>query len=288
MENEKDKYFDERSSSFFCVEKECEEALKKTGISSLEDVFAFKGGDNLVKENLVSYRSRIQFHTESPVKTLFMKRYDTTPKWIQFKNWLTHRKRASLGFFDHEPAMKLRQYGINTPKTASFGQKWGLVFEKRSFCISEKISDAESIERKLPGYFHDTETVKNLKLKRDFILRFARFIRKFHETGYRHRDLYFSHIFYDKNDEFYLIDLARAFVPIFSSKRFRIKDIAQLFYSSSGRFFSKTDRIRFYLEYRGKTKLYNKDKKFIRRVINKAWNMAVHDIKHGRGVPFNS
>ena len=114
----------------------------------------------------------------------------------------------------------------------------------------------------------------------------AAFVRKFHETNYRHRDLYFAHIFLDNAANFHLIDLARAFKPNLLSRRFQVKDIAQLYYSAPGKYFSKTDRLRFYLAYTGRTRLSGKDKAFIRNVINKAKRMARHDIKHGRVVPY--
>jgi len=88
------------------------------------------------------------------------------------------------------------------------------------------------------------------------------------------------------SDQFYLIDLARAFKPMLFSERFRIKDIAQVHYSTAARHFSRTDRLRFYLAYSGHDKLTGKDKVFIRKVVNKARRMARHDIKHGRAVPF--
>ncbi|MHC4105705.1 MAG: lipopolysaccharide kinase InaA family protein, partial [Planctomycetota bacterium] len=132
-------------------------------------------------------------------------------------------------------------------------------------------------------------TVKKLKLRRNFIAQLASFIRKFHDTDYRHRDLYLSHIFYSDSGIFYLIDLARAFKPIIRGRRFRIKDIAQLYYSAPAMYFSRTDRLRFYLNYIGfEDKLTSKDKTFIHRVIKKARRMARHDIKHGREVPFES
>jgi hypothetical protein len=82
--------------------------------------------------------------------------------------------------------------------------------------------------------------------------------------------------------------LARAFEPIFLSRRFLIKDIAQIHYSAPGRHFSKTDRLRFYLSYAGRDTLATQDKIFIRKVVNKARRMARHDKKHGREAPFES
>jgi len=277
--------FMEISKSFF-VDPDYKTALGESGLTSIYAVFSFNTGRNLTKNNLAPYRSRLQFQISSPPATLFLKRYDRPPLSAQLKNWLRARRRASCSFFDMDSANKLSQTGISTPKTISYGEQWGLFFEKRSFIITEKIPDAESLERKLPAFFNGPATAQSLRLRRGFIAQLAAFVKKFHETNYRHRDLYLSHIFYGETGEFYLIDLARAFKPALFAERFRRKDIAQLYYSAPPGYFSKTDRLRFYLAYTGRDNLTSKDKVFIRRVMNKAKRMARHDIKHDRAVPF--
>lgn len=280
-----DQQYIEVSKSFF-VDPAYKAALGELGLNSADDVFSFNAGTNLVKNNLAGYRTRTQFDINSPATTLFLKRYVTPPALTQLKNWVTHRKRISFGYCDFQHTSKLASFGINTPKTISYGQQWGLLFEKRSFAISEKIPNAKSLERQLPDCFNSPATPENLKLRRRFIVELAAFIKKFHEYGYCHRDLYLAHIFLDENGQFYLIDLARCFKPVLLGSRFRMKDIAQLYYSAPRSFFSRTDRMRFYLELVGKRKLTKKDKAFIRRVGGKARRMARHDVKHGRVVPF--
>ena len=99
------------------------------------------------------------------------------------------------------------------------------------------------------------EPPQAVRMKKELINALADLVRKFHETGYFHRDLYFAHIFLGENGEFYLIDLQRTFKPKFSAFRYRVKDIAQLYYSAPGKYFSRADRLRFYLRYTGKTRL---------------------------------
>jgi len=281
--------FVELSKSCF-VASDYKTAFSKLGLTSIDAVFSFSSGRDLIKNNLAGYRSRLQFEIESPLSptTVFLKRYDKPPVTTQLKNWLAARSRISCGLFDFEAANKLSAAGINTPRTIAYGEQGGTFLEKRSFIITEKIPNAESIERRLPGYFEGPATTENLKLRRAFIARLASFIRKFHETDYRHRDLYFSHIFHSDSGEFYLIDLARAFKPVLLAERFRKKDIAQVYYSAPAKYFSRTDRLRFYLCYTGRRKLTEKDKLFIRKVVSKAKRMARHDIKHARPVPFAS
>jgi heptosyltransferase-2 len=285
--------FIETSKSFF-VDADYETALGKSGLTSIDAIFSFNAAKNLSKDNLAPFRSRLRFEINPPdvwrinppSTIIFLKRYDQPPVTIQLKNWLSHRGRKSLGFCEFESARELAEENIKTPKVISYGEDWGMIFEKRSFIIIEKIPNAESLEQKLPPCFNGPATAKTLKLRRNFLVQLASFIRKFHQTNYRHRDLYFSHIYYDDNGNFYLIDLARAFKPFLLRERFRIKDIAQLHYSAPARHFSRTDRLRFYLGYAGQSKLTKNDKIFIRKAIKKAELMARHNIKHGRTTPF--
>jgi heptose I phosphotransferase len=163
-----------------------------------------------------------------------------------------------------------------------------LLFEERSFVIIEKIKEGESLEKKLPGCFENPATPENLKMRHRFIEQLATFIKIFHQTGYRHRDLYLCHIFQTKVGDFYLIDLARAFKPLLFGEIYRVKDLSQLHYSAPAKYFSKTDRLRFLLTYFGRQKLLASDKVIIKRIINKANRIARHDIKHGRAVPFRA
>jgi hypothetical protein len=279
----------EISQSLF-IDPHYKSAFSQLGLTSIDAVFSFDAGRNLGKNNLPAHRSRLQFEISPkpsalPV-TLFLKRYNRPPVSVQLRNWLSSGRRTSCSFLDFSTASKLSAKGINAPKTIAYGEQWGKFFEKRSFIITEKIPNAESLERALPDYFDTQATTQNLKMRRDFIDRLAAFVRKFHEAKYRHRDLYLSHIFYDSTGRFYLIDLARAFRPFLLGERFRRKDIAQVYYSAPARHFSQTDRLRFYRSYTGRNKLTKKDKVFIRKVVDKARRMARHDIKHSRPVPF--
>ncbi len=273
------------ADSFF-VDADYKEAFSKLGLTSIDRVFCFNAGMNLSKSNLAGFRCRIQFEIDSPAATFFLKRYDKPPILTQFKNWLSHRKRISCGFGDFEPAEELLQAGINTPKTIAYGEEWGTLFEKRSFIVTKKIPADESLEKKLPECFYSSPTEENLKLRRKFIAQLAVFVKQFHQTGFRHRDLYLAHIFHSADAGFHLIDLARAFRPVLLSRRYQIKDIAQIHYSALAKYFSASDRLRFYLAYTDQKRLTTRDKQFVRQVIAKAKQMERHDKKHGRNTPF--
>jgi len=272
----------------FFIDPAYKAAFEQLGLNSIDSVFAFKGNQNLTKANLAPYRSRIEFQTKLPSTTFFLKRYENPPIMAQLKNWLSAKKPVSCALAEVEAAQKLAAIGINTPRMTAWGQSRGSFFEKRSFAAIEKIKDGVSLERSLPDFFNGPATKENLVLRRQFIRQLALFIRKFHDTGYRHRDLYLCHIFRVPDGRFYLIDLARAFKPMLLGEQYRVKDIAQLHYSAPAKYFSKTDRLRFLLAYLGREKLSAGDKNFARRITGKAKRMVRHDAKHGRAVPFET
>jgi hypothetical protein len=278
------------SSSFFVAEG-FRDALAGLGLTSLDAVFAFDAGRDLAKPNIGRFRRRLQFEVTptgsgQPVK-VFLKRYDRPPIIGQLRNWLSHRRRRSFALTEHETAERLAAAGIRTPRTLACGEQWQALFERRSFLMAEEVKNSQSLELRLPACFEGPTTPAKRRMRREFIQRLASFIRRFHETGWRHRDLYFSHIFCSDTGEFCLIDLARACRPVLP-RRLQIKDIAQLHYSAPAASFSRTDRLRFYLAYAGRRRLLPQDKVFIRRAVQKAGRMARHNLKHGIPVPFLS
>ena len=277
--------FIEISEDFF-VDEDFIAAFERQGLVSIDSIFNFSGGTELAKPNISKYRTRMTFDITGPDTTVFLKRYDDPPIFDQVKRWMQNGRRQSIADFDRLPVEVLNEACIKTPKTIAYGSQFRGLFERRSFIVTEKIPAAESIERELPDFILTPVTPQAARMKIDFINALADFVRKFHETGYFHRDLYFAHIFFGENGDFYLIDLQRTFKPKVSAFKYRVKDIAQLYYSAPGNYFSRSDRLRFYLRYKGVSRLTASDRFFIRLVKAKAWRIAEHDMRHGRQVPF--
>jgi RIO-like serine/threonine protein kinase len=261
----------------YFIEPAYKTAFDQLGLTSIDAIFGFEGDKNLSKANLAPHRSRIEFQIDKPHTTLFLKRYDRPPVIAQLKNRLSAKRRVSMGFAEFDAAKKLAESGINTPKAVAWGAQAGRLFEKRSFVILEKVPQGESLERRLPDCFSGPATPENLKMRRSFIGDLAKFIKKFHDTGCRHRDLYLCHIFHTADCQYFLIDLARVFRPAFFRERYLVKDLAQLNYSSPAKYFSNTDRMRFYFAYKARQGLASQDKTFIRKIIHKTRLIALHD-----------
>jgi hypothetical protein len=268
----------------FVIEDGCRKALGDAGIVSLETAFNFQAGRDLAKANIGQWRKRIVF-TSPDGSTFFMKRYHRAPIAEQIKNWLSHGRIGSLASSDVWPSAGLAQAGIQTPRVAAQGQQWGMLFEKRSVSITEKIPHGEALERQLPKCFSDGSE-KGLRQKRQFLRQLGQWAGKFHASGWRHRDFYLSHIFLTDRGILYLIDLQRAFKPDHLAERYRRKDAAQLYYSMPRESFSLTDRLRVYLAYADAEKLSRRDKRFIAGVLLKVGKMTEHDRRHGKTSPY--
>ncbi len=267
------------------VDPEYSKSFRALGLTDIEAVFRFEGGVNLSKDNLSRHRSRIRFEIEEPATTLFLKRYDRTPVMGQIRNWMEYGRRVSTADRDRLPGEPLAAAGISTPQVVAFGTEWGGLFERRSFVVTRMLEGAEALERRIPEAWQYGANGSAAERRR-FLEGLADFVRRFHATGYCHRDLYLAHLFHDAAGRLYLIDLQRAFRPRLRGWRWRIKDLAQLHYSAPGDIVSCGDRLRFYRRYVGRQRLTRLDRWRIARIRARAWRMADHDLRHGREGPF--
>ncbi|MEN6306936.1 MAG: lipopolysaccharide kinase InaA family protein [Anaerohalosphaeraceae bacterium] len=262
------------------------EALKQIHLDTLDAIFAFEGGKALVKKELTHWRSRTEFVIGNPPQRCFLKRYDHPPMMTQVRNWLAHGQKALTAMYDYLPCGPLEQAGVGTYHTIAYGGRWRGLFEDRSFVILLEIPAAQSLEKQLPDCLTQPPQNSNQTERAAFIYSLADFVRRFHQAGYCHRDLYLCHIFFSAANGFSLIDLQRAFQPRLFRRRWILKDLTQLYYSSPGDVISQSDRLRFYLRYCQKERLTASDRRFIRQLKRKAWWMADRQIRRGKEVPF--
>lgn len=109
----------------------------------------------------------------------------------------------------------------------------------------------------------------------------APMVRRLHDHGLFHRDLYWNHLFADGWDpefEPMVIDVERVFRPWLRRRRWCVKDLAALEASARG-VGSRTDRLRFLIAYHG---LLPSDwKRWVREVGAKADRIVRHRPKYG-------
>jgi heptose I phosphotransferase len=262
------------------------EDLRAMGLNTVEDVFAFQGGTSLTKKELTAWRNRMEFVLPGKNIRCFLKRYNRPPIGVQLRNWLGHGKRALTAEYDVLPCRPLNEGGIGTYQPIAYGGRWNGLWEEKSFAILREIPNAQSLEKKLPDCFLSPASPQSRKEQLTFLYQLADFARRFHATGYCHRDFYLCHIFYSPDSVLSLIDLQRAFVPKLFRGRWILKDLSQLYYSAPGDIISRADRLRFYLRYIQKDRLNSFDRQWIRKLKRRAWRMADRDIRRGKEAPF--
>lgn len=151
----------------------------------------------------------------------------------------------------------LRRLGIDTMRIAGYGTTAGNPAKRRSFLMTEEITDSISLE----DYCRDWNTSpprgeKQIRMKRWLINTIAKTARVMHASGANHRDFYLCHFLLKTSPELpiedsrlYLIDLHRMQLRRRTPTRWVIKDLAGLYYSSMEIGLSKRDLFRFMRAY---------------------------------------
>ena len=104
--------------------------------------------------------------------------------------------------------------------------------------------------------------------------------RRMHGRGAHHQDFYLNHILWCGEPEHLdlrVIDLGRVGFARRLSRRWIVKDLAQLDYSARG--LSCTDRLRFLRLYLGR-RFTSADRWLVRRIMWKSRQIAAHTEKH--------
>lgn len=151
---------------------------------------------------------------------------------------------------------KLTRIGIATMHLAGYGKRGINPARRQSFIITQELKPTVSLE----DYCRDWKTrPPSVALKRALIKRVAQIARALHSNGIMHRDLYLCHFLLDTSQPLdgpqdplpllYLIDLHRAEQRRRVKDRWRIKDVAGLYFSSMDIGLTQRDRLRFIQEY---------------------------------------
>ena len=255
--------------------------LERSDLGCLAEVFGYQQGQSLIKPGLGG-RERIRLvlrDDDNKEAAVYLKRYGREPVWQFFKRCLTRRRIAPPAAYDFAGNVKLPEIGITVPRPIAMGAGKGWA---RSFVMSEELPNAEALERLLPRGAQACGEYELLRNKPKLIMELAELVRRLHQGGYYHRDLYLSHIFLCKDkqgvERLALIDLQRVFQPKVWAERWRIKDLAQLYYSAR-RYFTGNDQLRFLRLYLGQKSLDAGAKRLAARVVAKAVRIARHDAK---------
>jgi len=250
------------------------------GLGDVRAVMNFRGGI-LSKEQGPRSVCRFSLPDKEGEKAFFLKRHLHPPFREQIREFFRYGSFLSGGRREWENIWKIRQVGISTIDPVGFGERreWG-GWEVESFLVSLELKEACRLTEFIPKHLSPPLNSSLLSRKRQLLGELALLARRIHEAGLFHRDFYLGHVFVtDRKEgemELYLMDLQRIFRPKWRIERWRIKDLASLNFSAPPGWFTATDRLRFYKQYRGIPRLEDRDRSLIRRITRKSQRIWTH------------
>lgn len=197
--------------------------------------------------------------------------------WGEILASLLRLRRPVLGADAEVRAInRLEQAGVGVPRVLAWGREGWNPARQRSFVVLESLADAVSLEVLAEQGVDPAE-------RRLLCKRAADVVRRMHAAGVNHRDLYICHLLESPDRaELLVLDLHRAQVRNRVPRRWRIKDLAALLYSSAGLHLSRRDQLRFVVRYaRGQDRALLRDAAFWRAVRRRAAAMSRRERRLG-------
>jgi heptose I phosphotransferase len=224
--------------------------IKKLSTASFEEVMQIEGE----QYRNVDGRKTLKFIVGD--KGFFIKQHFGVGWREIFKN-LFQFKLPVLGAKNEYLAIKkLQALKIDTMEVVGFSQQGVNPARLLSFLITEELDNTISLEQ----YCEEWINNKPIFLDKLYLIhQVALIVKKLHENGINHRDLYICHFLMKKNVEIskerplFLIDLHRAQLRTKVPERWLVKDLAALYFSSMNIKLTQRDFLRFVRVYSGRT-----------------------------------
>lgn len=164
-----------------------------------------------------------------------------------FKNLLTLRLPILGARNEYLAIRHLNRIDIDAPKLMAYAETGLNPAARCSFIVTEDLGESISLEDLCRSW---PQQPPSFKTKLALISEVADIARRLHASGANHRDFYLCHFLRRAADgRLYLIDLHRAQLRNKVPRRWLIKDLAGLYFSSMDIGLTKRDVLRFMLLY---------------------------------------
>lgn len=150
---------------------------------------------------------------------------------------------------------RLEALGVETMTAVAFGSRGWLPWRRLSFLITRALEPAEELD----AWCRRHLAAEPVRQRRRLARRLGDISRTLHDNGFNHRDYYLCHFLMDQSAAFadtpvadrplYLIDLHRAQMRRRTPRRWRLKDLAGLYYSARLAGFDARDALAFWRRY---------------------------------------
>jgi len=247
--------------------------------NSLSDDTSIEAIMNLEGESFRVAPGRRTIRFERAQRSFFLKAH-TGVGWFEIIKNFCYGRMPVIGADNEWHGIHwVKRQGIDTLTVAAYGTGRGNPARRHSFIITDEIDNAISLEDYLTGPARARFTTpEEIRFKRRLVKKVATVARAMHESGANHRDFYLCHFLMptrqqlDVDPAIHLIDLHRMQLRRATPKRWIIKDIAGLYYSSMNSDLSRRDFYRFIRAYRGRPlkQIFASEGAFWTRVEEKA------------------
>lgn len=176
-------------------------------------------------------------------KTYFIKQHHGVGWKEIIKNLLQLRLPVISARNEWQAIQKLNHLGIKTAKIVAYGCRGWNPAKRQSFILMNELRNTISLEEL-------SKQNITIPLKHTLIKQVAKIARIMHKNGINHRDFYLCHFLMDRNDHsLYLLDMHRAQIRKKVPKRWLLKDLAGLYFSSKDTVLTPRDLLRFVKHY---------------------------------------
>jgi len=261
------------------VNKDFSEFLDASGLHSFDDFMRMEG---MVVKSAVRERSTQRLDLAGVA--VYVKKHFFPGIREILKNLL--RLQFPVGALNEWHALlAFHAHNIPTMTPICAGSKplfWKI--EKESFLLTSDLGEATRLNDFLKANKAIPCRGKLLEKKRGILENLADITRRMHSAGINHKDYYLCHILMDNREKLYVIDLHRVNVREKVGKRWMVKDLAALLFSSLEVPVTHGQRLAFYKRYMQINQLSPDDKMLIRLIVKKCNKIARHTEKmYGEG-----
>ena len=252
------------------------------------------GGEDLLRwaaaaegEVFRKVKGRATLRVQIGGKPYFLKRH-LGVGWLEIlKNWMVGKRPVLGAENEYRACRHLAARNLPAPRVAAFATEGGNPARRRSFVLCEELSGHDSLEAVAAQWVHQPPSPL---ARRRLILAVARFVRRLHEAGVAHRDLYICHLMLDRQQwaqgeaRLAVLDLHRARLQPKLSAYWRKRDLAALLFSTLDLDLPALSRLRFLRAYTGRPlrEAFAEQPRFWRAVARRA--QALHAKAGRRGL----
>jgi heptose I phosphotransferase len=232
------------------------------GQAQPEDVYRDKEGRKTLR---FMYRS----------KPFFLKLH-TGIGWAEvFKNLIQLRLPVRSASNEYQAILALQRAGVYTLTVAAYALEGWNPAALRSMIVTAELTGTVKLEDYCANWVMEPPSA-NVRLR--LLRAVADIARRMHGAGINHRDFYLCHFHLDESSfeeqevRCYLIDLHRAQIRVNTPRRWRIKDLAGLYFSALDCGLTRRDLLRFLHHYSdgGLRRALGRDRRLWRQVEKRA------------------